>query len=185
MIERQRKIILVSLFAALTAIGSFIKIPFPYVPLTLQTLFVILSGDILGPKYAAYSQILFLLLGLIGLPVFAYGGGIGYVVQPSFGYLLAYPFGAYVIGKLMSKSKEYTKRYFFITTSIINFIGILVIFTIGVLYLYLNLKYIVGEDIGIHKALWSGFIVFIPGDILKVLLASWLTIKLKAYMNTY
>lgn len=72
---RTRKIILVSLFAALTAVGAFIKIPLPHIPITLQTLVVMMSGNLLGHKLGALSQLLYLAVGLLGAPIFAYGGG--------------------------------------------------------------------------------------------------------------
>ncbi|MDZ7264485.1 MAG: biotin transporter BioY, partial [candidate division KSB1 bacterium] len=96
-----RKIILVSLFAALTAVGAFIKIPLPHIPITLQTLVVIMSGNLLGYKLGTLSQLLYLVVGLLGVPIFAYGGGPGYIFQPSFGYLLGYPVGAFLIGLLV------------------------------------------------------------------------------------
>jgi biotin transporter BioY len=90
------KLSLTALFAALTAVGAFIKIPLPYVPLTLQTLFVMLAANLLGPKYGSLSQGIYLALGLIGLPIFAQGGGPGYIFQPTFGYLVGYPVGAFI-----------------------------------------------------------------------------------------
>ncbi|MBN1154467.1 biotin transporter BioY [candidate division KSB1 bacterium] len=187
LINRQKKITVVSLFAALTVVGSFIRIPFPYVPLTLQTFFVILSGDVIGPRYGAYSQFLYLILGLIGLPVFAYGGGISYFLQPSFGYLLAYPLGAFVCGTLIRKMMrtERRQRNFFMMMNLIliNSIGMLVIFVIGLMYLYLNLRFIIGKEIDIMDLFWSGFIIFIPVDSMKVLLASWLTLKLHPHFS--
>ncbi|MFQ5769363.1 MAG: biotin transporter BioY, partial [bacterium] len=97
--------ILSSLFAALTAAGAFIKIPLPYVPITLQTFFVLLAGLVLGPKFGALSQIIYLAVGLLGVPIFAHGGGPGYILQPTFGYLLGYPIAAFVIGLLTKRKK--------------------------------------------------------------------------------
>lgn len=74
--KNTRDLILVAIFAALTAIGAFIKIPVPYVPFTLQYLFCALAGMILGSKLGALSQIVYVAIGLAGLPVFTEGGGI-------------------------------------------------------------------------------------------------------------
>src|SRR5512135_617159 len=93
--------VLISLFTALTVVGAFIKIPIPYVPLTLQTLMVMFAGLILGSRRGALSQVLYVVLGLLGLPIFAQGGGPAYVLQPSFGFLLGFVAGAYVIGKIV------------------------------------------------------------------------------------
>ena len=77
--------ILCAMFVALIAIGAFLKIPVPVVPFTLQFLFTTLAGLLLGGKKGCLSVCLYIILGLIGLPIFAQGGGIGYLFQPSFG----------------------------------------------------------------------------------------------------
>ena len=77
-----------SLFTALTAVGAFIKIPIPVVPFTLQFLFTILAGLLLGARLGAVSMGAYAFLGLAGLPIFAEGGGFWYVLKPSFGYIL-------------------------------------------------------------------------------------------------
>ena len=75
---------------ALTAVGAFIKIPLPYIPFTLQTFFVFYSGILLGAKLGMLSQIIYILIGLVGIPVFSNGGGPSYVFQPSFGFLIGF-----------------------------------------------------------------------------------------------
>ncbi len=94
---------LVPLFAALTAAGAFIQVQTPLVPVTLQTLLVYSSGLFLGPAGGALSQLLYVTLGLIGLPVFAGGGGIIYVLSPSFGYLVGFIPAAAVSGWFSGK----------------------------------------------------------------------------------
>ena len=101
-----RDMILVALFTALTAIGAFIKIPIGVVPINLQFLFTALAGIMLGSRLGCISQLVYVVLGLIGIPVFTAGGGIGYVFKPTFGYLLGYIIGAYVIGKIAEESKR-------------------------------------------------------------------------------
>jgi len=78
----------IALFAALTAVGAFIRVPLPIVPFTLQTFFVALSGALLGARRGMLAQLLYVAIGLLGVPIFTKGGGIGYVFQPSFGYLV-------------------------------------------------------------------------------------------------
>ena len=95
-----QKMILCSLFAALIAVGAFIKIPVPVVPFTLQFLFTTLAGMFLGARNGAASVILYLILGLAGLPIFAQGGGPGYVLVPSFGYLIGFAAGTWITGKM-------------------------------------------------------------------------------------
>jgi biotin transport system substrate-specific component len=102
---------LVALFAALTGIGAFIRIPIPYVPLSLQNLMVMFAGLILGGRLAALSQLVYILVGLLGIPIFVHGGGLGYVLQPSFGYLLGFIPGAYVIGRLIEKREPLSRPF--------------------------------------------------------------------------
>ncbi len=188
-----RLIILMSCFAALTAIGSYIKLPLFYLPVTLQTFFVMISGNILGCKFGALSQVLYLALGLIGVPVFAYGGGIGYVFQPTFGYLLSYPFAAMSIGivatTLLSrwKVKPPSIRQQFTCYFIADIVGVIIIFSVGVAYFYFNLKmgwYLNIEqlkhvEIDFHHVFKSILFLFIPIDLIKALIASWLTVRLR------
>jgi len=106
-----KMLIFAALFAALTAAVAPFKIPLPFtpVPITLQTLAVLLSGAMLGPLYGTISMALYLIVGALGLPVFAGGAsGIGSLLGPSGGYLLSYPLAAFVIGMLM-KGKRATK----------------------------------------------------------------------------
>ncbi len=85
---KTKMLLLTALFAALTAVGAFLKIPIPPVAITLQTLFMVLAGLLLGAKYGALSQLVYVALGLVGLPIFTQGGGFSYVLMPSFGFLL-------------------------------------------------------------------------------------------------
>ena len=85
-----RNLSLMALFAALTAVGAFITIPVPPVPFSLQIFFAILAGALLGSRQGAMSIVIYLLLGLCGLPVFTKGAGLSYLLQPTFGYLLGF-----------------------------------------------------------------------------------------------
>ena len=95
---KTRSLILTALFAALTAVGAFLKIPFPLSAITLQFFFTAMAGTLLGKKYGALSQAVYVLLGLVGVPNFALGGGFSYVFQPTFGFLLGLIPSAWVIG---------------------------------------------------------------------------------------
>ena len=101
-----KSLILCSLFAALIAVGAFIKIPIPVVPFTLQVLFTTLAGLLLGPRLGAISVGIYLLVGLIGIPVFTQGGGLSYIVQPTFGYLIGFLVGTYVTGYIAHKTTK-------------------------------------------------------------------------------
>ncbi len=143
----------------------------------------------MGSKFGMISQILYLSIGLTGLPVFANGGGLGYIFQPTFGYLLSCPIAAYIsgfagqtmVGKIHDKNILMTKAFYKIFC--INFMSTLTIFFIGVVFLYININLLLGKQFTFIKALWSGFVIFLPGDIVKVILASYIFIKLKKYFQ--
>ncbi len=104
--NRLKGMVFAALFAALTAAVAWFKIPLPFtpVPITLQTLVVLLSGAMLGSYYGALSMIIYLAVGAIGLPVFAGGAsGIGVLLGPTGGYLVSYPIASFVIGKMLEK----------------------------------------------------------------------------------
>ena len=100
---RTRKLVYTALFAALTAIGAFFKIPFALAAISLQFLFTAMAGILLGAGYGALSQAVYVLIGLVGVPIFALGGGFSYVLQPTFGFLLGLIPSAFVIGKLAKR----------------------------------------------------------------------------------
>jgi biotin transport system substrate-specific component len=177
--------ILTSLFTALTAVGAFVRIPIGYVPFTLQDFFVILSGSVLGAYFGALSQMLYLVIGLLGVPVFSQGGGPGYIVQPTFGYLLGFPVASFVIGKLVWGRQRYPQTPPPPLPRIIaaNATGVLVIFIFGLAYLYLNMKYIVGKPLSLSQTVWAGFILFIPGSLLKIVVSSLISPKLSRLLT--
>ena len=178
--DTTKYLLLIALFAALTAVGGFIRIPIPPVPVTLQTLFVYLSGYMLGKKGGATSQILFLSIGLIGVPIFTMGGGPGYIVKPSFGYLAGFPLSAWFIGFFVEKLDDPLNWWKLFTA---NCIGMFIILITGVIYLYICMNLIVKTDFTQIKALYWGVIIFLPGEILKIFLAIHLSRKLKPYIQ--
>jgi biotin transport system substrate-specific component len=159
-----RELSLVALFAALTGIGGFIRVPIPYVPLTLQTLMVMFTGLILGGRLAALSQLVYILVGLMGIPVFAHGGGLGYVVQPTFGYLLGFIFSAYLIGRFTEGRELLTRGFLFM----VLVAGIMAVYLPGVSILYLNLNFIQQKAVSLGTAIKIGFLVPLPGDLVKI-----------------
>ena len=126
--DRLKGMVFAALFAALTGAVAWFKIPLPFtpVPITLQTLMVLLSGAMLGAYYGALAMLLYLIVGAIGLPVFAGGSsGVGALLGPTGGYLFSYPIAAFAIGKMLEKKKlNLFLRYFSFT--IILFLVLLV-----------------------------------------------------------
>lgn len=165
-----RQMTLVSLFAALTAVGAFISIPLYPVPLTLQTLFTLLAGMTLGSVLGASSQIIYVLLGVIGLPVFAgFKAGIGTLFGPTGGFLLGFIISSYIIGKIIELKKEKSVFYYFM----VGLLGTIVIYIIGISQLSLV------TGMGLKRAIVVGMFPFLPGDILKIIAASFIANKLK------
>ncbi|HSW56128.1 MAG TPA: biotin transporter BioY [Ignavibacteriaceae bacterium] len=121
-------------FSILTAISAQISIPIKPVPFTLQTMIVLLAGAFLGAKNGAYSQLIYIFLGAIGLPVFAQTAdgtmGLARLIGPTGGYLLAFPIAAYLVGYLTEKNQKY------FTVIISMFVAELVVIAFGTLYLY-------------------------------------------------
>ena len=126
-----KRLVRVALLLVLTIIGGFIKVPFGATHFTLQTFFVLSSGIFLGAKDGLFCQILYLLLGLVGIPIFASGGGIFYFMQPSFGYLLAFPLSAFMVGKIIwSKYKTLS----FVKIWLVCVLSLIPIYLIGGVY---------------------------------------------------
>lgn len=100
-----------AVFVVLMVAAAFIQIPFPLVPLTFQTVISVLSGLLLGWKKGIISMSVYCFTGLIGLPVFSAGGGIYYVLKPSFGYILGFIASAFVGGIIAGKRNLPLRRY--------------------------------------------------------------------------
>lgn len=163
-----RKLVLCALFAALTAIGAFIRIPTAWVSVTLQVLFVFLAGALLGPKYGALSQAVYVALGLVGIPIFTNGGGFAYVLQPSFGFLLSYIPAAALVGAVAGRGEA--PGFGRIVGACLG--GLAVIYAIGVPYMGLIINAYLGRGMSIGAILWSGMVIFLPFDAVKILVTA-------------
>ena len=106
---KTKSLVYCSLFTALIAAGAFIKIPVPVVPFTLQYLFTMLAGLLLGYKRGTVSVVAYMLLGLAGLPIFSEGGGIWYIFKPSFGYIIGFCIGTFVTGYIAEQDRKSTR----------------------------------------------------------------------------
>ena len=133
-----------AIFTALIAVGAFIQIPVPYMDyFTLQFFFVLLAGILLGSKLGALAVLLYVVIGLLGIPIFAAGGGLAYIVRPSFGYLLGFIAGAYFTGLVIEKTSfSSLKKY-----ALAVFLGLLVTYIIGLGYKYMILNYYTGTAV--------------------------------------
>ncbi len=159
--EKLRMVVLASLMAALTAVGAYIHVPIGPVPIVLSTLFVILSGLLLGGKWGLVSMSLYLLVGAIGLPVFAGGkGGFAHFFGPTGGYLFGFLFASWLTGFISERS-----RGSLIFDIIAVIIGSLAIYGLGVPWLK------VVTQMPWAKTIMVGIIPFLIGDAIKAIAA--------------
>ena len=165
-----KSLVLMSLFAALIAAGAFIKVPVPVVPFTLQFLFTTLAGILLGGKYGGLSVLGYVVLGLIGLPIFAGGGGIAYVLQPTFGYLIGFCVGTYVTGVIANRVPAPSVKRLVAA----NFAGLLIVYTFGMVYYWLIYQFYIGTGIGFWTLLLYCFVLAVPGDLVLCVVAAML-----------
>lgn len=170
---KTRDLTMIAMFASLTAVGAFIKIPLPIVPFTLQYFFCALGAMILGSKKGALSQSLYVLMGLIGIPIFTQGGGIQYIFNLTFGYLIGFILGAFVIGKIAENTKKITN----IKILIACILGLIIIYLLGVIHMYIIYNFYLGEVVGIWKIINIGILAFLPGDLILSLMISIVGVK--------
>ena len=174
-----RNLILCSLFAALTVVGAFIRIPIPVVPFTLQLLFTMMAGLLLGGKLGAASVCVYIVMGLIGLPVFTEGGGFAYVLKPSFGYILGFAVASYVTGKIANQTANPSYRRLLAA----NFVGLGIVYLMGMVYYYVMSNFYLGSPIGLWPLFLYCFLLAVPGDILLCILAAILGKRLIPLMH--
>ncbi len=163
----------ISIFAVLTAVSARVMIPIPIVPFTLQTLVCMLAGLVLGSRRGAASQALYMLMGLIGIPVFTGGGGLGSILTPSFGYIIGFIACAWISGRFMEslcqKGLPITKKEYFLS----GLSGIAAVYTIGLVHLYVIMNFwMPGNGMPLFKVFAVGLFSTIGGDILKAFLAA-------------
>ena len=177
--NRTKNLMYCSLFTALIAVGAFIKIPIPVVPFTLQFLFTTLAGLLLGSKKGTISVAAYMVLGLVGLPIFSEGGGIWYVFKPSFGYIIGFCIGTYVTGLMAERMKEKTIPGYLAA----NFTGLLIVYAVGMIYYYLICNYVINTPIAIGPLFLYCFFLAVPGDICLCILSAVLVKRMKPVLD--
>ena len=159
--QKTRNMILCALFDALIAAGAFLRIPIPVVPFTLQYLFTMLAGLLLGARLGATAVGVYIVLGLAGLPVFTQGGGPGYIFQPTFGYIIGFALGAYLTGRI-AHAQPCPSMLRLISA---NLAGLAVVYACGMVYYYLISRFYLGNPIGLWPLLLYCFLMTVPGDL--------------------
>jgi biotin transport system substrate-specific component len=161
-----RRVMAVAAFALATALAAYVRVPVPFspVPITLQTMVVILSGVMLGPRLGAASQLAYLAMGIAGLPVFAAGIGVAALFGHTGGYLLAFPAAAFVAGTLARPGR---RRGWFDGLRLVAGLAFasLLILVSGAAWL----SVLTGD---LARAVALGIVPFLAGDLVKVSLAA-------------
>jgi len=165
-----RKMVFASLFAAMTAAGAYIKIPIPIgpVPITMQLLFVLLAGIMLKSRWGTISMLVYVLLGVVGLPVFAGGAsGLGVLFGPTGGYLIGFVGAAFVIGILAERKGTSS----ILLNAVFMTAGLVLIYALGVAQLCFV------AELSLIKAITVGMLPFLIGDILKIAAAAYIAAR--------
>ena len=159
-----REVILFLLFIALITVGTFALIPLGTDVYTLQFLFTLLAGLMLGARLGALAIGTYVLMGLVGIPVFASGGGPAYVLQPTFGYLVGFIVQGWLTGALVRRGVPTFRRALAACVA-----GMVVLYALGIPYFYFISNYIIDAPIGFWVAVWyCGVLQILPDFLLSV-----------------
>ena len=181
---------LCGLFAALTAICSWISIPlgFTPIPMNLATLAVFLAGGLLGPKYGPVSITVYALAGAVGIPVFAgFRGGFSVLAGPTGGYIIGYIAAAFVVGLLCShafnrRQPGQTERHRAERGLMIMRVVIALVLGLAACYALGTLWFMISTNTNVGAALVACVIPFLPGDAIKITAATILLPKLHKFI---
>lgn len=154
-----------ALFVVLMVAGAYIRIPFPLVPLTFQTVISVLAGLLLGARKGAISMSVYCFAGLAGLPFFTAGGGITYVLKPSFGYILGFIAAAAVAGVIAGNKNCGTGRFMLAAMA-----AFLVDYAVGIPYCIVAAK-LLGVS-NLTKLFLTGNLIYMPKDAALCILAA-------------
>lgn len=163
-----------AIMLALLIICSKITIPLGVISLTLQTFIVILLSLILNTKYTFLVFITYIILGLLGLPVFSGGGGFAYVLKPSFGFIIGFLLQSFLTSRITPESNRYIKYIY-------SMIGLFIIYLCGVIYMYSILNYYMDLDKNMMYILSVGVTPFIIKDMLSIILACLIYSRIKSF----
>ncbi len=184
-----RKIIFSALFAALISVGCVIAIPLPGgVPITVQNMFCVLAGGILGSFYGAISVLIWMVLGAVGLPVFANAhGGIAIILGPTGGYMLGYMLASLFLGITLGSPKitgSKKDKKFILKVALLALIAYIIVYLPGIPW-FMHVMAGKGKPQTFQNALKLTFIPFIPGDMIKWLVTIPLVATLRPVAARY
>ncbi|MDQ0970160.1 biotin transport system substrate-specific component [Neobacillus niacini] len=174
-----------AMFVALMAVGANITSIVPFmvvggVPITLQTFFAILAGVVLGSRLGAIAMMVYMFVGLVGVPVFAqFGGGFGTFLKPTFGFIVSYVFTAYITGYLIEKMKNTVGVFAFAAL-----VGMAINYVFGTNWMYAAYKIWAAAPEGFtYKLAWLWMVVPLPKDIILAILAGVMGHRLKRTLS--
>ncbi|MBQ6130909.1 MAG: biotin transporter BioY [Selenomonadaceae bacterium] len=170
-----RELVLAGLFVALITVGTFIRIPIGADFYTLQFLFTLLAGLVLGERLGALAVGAYVLLGLLGVPVFAAVGGIGYLFKPTFGYLVGFIVQAWFCGRF-SRMLAVAN---FKNILAVNLIGMLIVYAIGMSWLYIVSNYVIDAPLTLWVLFIDSFVLQVVPDGVLCVMAAILALRLK------
>jgi len=164
----------VGLFVALVAVLGYIPaipLPFSPVPITAQTLGVMLAGSVLGSRLGGLSMLVLILLAIVGAPVLVGGsGGLSHILGPSGGFALSFPLAAFSIGFLVERFAKALNIWKLLMINIFG--GIIIVYLIGIPYMAVVAKFTLSQAFYVSM-------VYIPGDLIKAIIATLLALQLK------
>ncbi|NLY74310.1 MAG: biotin transporter BioY [Firmicutes bacterium] len=159
------ELVLISLMGAVVVISARLSLSVGPVPITMQTMAVLLTGLVLGTRIGWLVPALYLLMGLLGFPVFAGGGGIGYLFKPSFGFILGFIPAAYLSG-FVYRQKWFRRDYLNVITAAL--IGDTVIYLFGLGYIPLAAVFF-GSELAVLAAILPGLPFMLLGEVFKIM----------------
>ncbi|AGT33282.1 biotin biosynthesis protein BioC [Geobacillus genomosp. 3] len=173
---------LAAMFVALMAIGANITSWVPFlvvggVPITLQTFFCVLAGAVLGRRLGAVAMIVYMLVGLAGVPVFAkLSGGLSIIFQPTFGFILSFIVAAYATGWLINRGPQPASTARFVTAALV---GMILNYVIGTNWMYMAYKLWAEAPQGLsYGMVWGWMLAPLPKDIVLSIVAGVIAPKL-------
>jgi biotin transport system substrate-specific component len=179
-------IVMCGMFTALMAAGAYIKIMIPLgvwqVTFSMQIFVAVLCGFLMGAGRGFLSVLSYLIVGLCGVPVFAHGGGLGYVLKPTFGFLIGFAAAASVTGFLYEKAKSRSA----VGTMAIAFAGEMAYYACGLVYYYVMFNFFVGTEagIGLRELVSVWFLSTVVPDFVLCALAGRLALRLEPYFRS-
>lgn len=165
---------LCALFTALIAVGAFLHVPLPVWPFTLQFLFANLAVLLLGRRNGTIACATYVLLGLMGLPIFTGGGGLQYIFQPTFGCILGFVVGGFAAGTLLQHMRKKTVFRYFLASAL----NVLCVYVLGMAWFYWVQTLYLGQSVTLMGIFMTCFFPTIGADVIKCLLSALLAARL-------